>query len=452
MNVASHPCSITQLPPDLCQQPYNSLDNARAPWTLGRVCSSWRILMLSTSSLWSTLTIASRRWLPRPRHLECLREHLRRSRDQPLQIGITVICVDVLDVVADMMKLLIEHSHRWKLVEFVLGYEGYGCLFDLMSRSEGEFPLLEEFYIIGEPSRRSDMLGLEKFDWLATPSLCAPRLRRAALPSTRLQIAPVEGLPLTHLEAGIYALSDVQYISSYTYATEVHLTCFDIDQVDLGGDISAVIVPQITTLGVDSLLMLRALTLPSLEVLLVYDSTCDSQCEILHQFLQRSVNSLKTLFIFDKRLLCRLDLTHVVFRNLVDITVLYIPSSIKMQESVAKLTQPDALLSLRSITLIFTFMDLTEDRDIIDQLMMVLETRSNVKALVEVDCCMKHDLQVLKRELGALEREGKLTMVVKAVNDTHDSGWPHYDPEACPEDDRHAWWHGPPWSASRGSI
>ncbi|KAJ7062301.1 hypothetical protein C8F01DRAFT_1137114 [Mycena amicta] len=108
-----------------------------APVLLGRICSSWRAIALSTPSLWSTIHIAEP-WLSRyspatsfPRiatlfaaRLEAATEWLSRSGSMPLSISIFLGALythypqqSVPDQ-TPLLDLVVSHSRRWRSVHF----------------------------------------------------------------------------------------------------------------------------------------------------------------------------------------------------------------------------------------------------------------------------------------------------------------------------------------------
>ncbi|KAF8909937.1 hypothetical protein CPB85DRAFT_698894 [Mucidula mucida] len=428
-NVAGLPTEIVlDIFEILCQHPRNSLDTQSPPWILGRVCSSWRTLVLSTSSLWSSLIVTPPD-SPAQSTVDALREHLHRSRDHPLRIGVSIRGVQDRAVLRNILDLLVQHSRRWKVMEMNLTTDGYLSVtdteLDLKSRVRGRLPLLEEFYMKRQSPFRSSVVQVEHR--FTDTLLRAPNLQKADFPLTSFKAAPAEGTTLTHVGARLASLRDVHHISSYKFVTEIHLSC----NQDVVRDTAAspVVLPQVIKLGVRHSSILTALTLPSLEILAVRDSTPDS-CDIIEQFMGRSMCTLKVLSLLKGELLSKIDITHAAFNRVNGITV---PIPSETRQSIAKLSAENVLPALRFITFIIDDVKLEDDHALASELVKFLRGRPDVKLLRLY--CSSRDVDIMREGgLAEMESEGKLLVTLNT----------DYKSRPGMETDW-KWWKGPYW-------
>ncbi|KAF9021398.1 hypothetical protein BDZ89DRAFT_1071510, partial [Hymenopellis radicata] len=346
--------SITRLPPEIwlhifemvSRRPSNSLDTKSAPWTLGHICAPWRHLVLTNTALWSSLIITAEPLSA----TRILIEHLRRSAQHPLRIGIQVpLPVDNSDdsdsdddvhIVVDqlrfqlLLEILVEESHRWHTVELEV-YSFAVTELDLAARLLGRLPLLEEFYLKKPPydPNTPDQNLVRTF-------LQAPNLRKADFRDNRLFEAP-GAAHITHLSTTMNAPADVQYLSSYAHLTELHLRSFHRKPSS-----TPVVLPMIKKFSTRHSVILDVLTLPNLETLTLRDCASTS-CESLEKFLERSRCQLTVLSLLKGQLLADLDLTRPAFRSVNRITL---PVPQKTLETMAKLSDPAVLPSLDVLT------------------------------------------------------------------------------------------------------
>ncbi|KAF8989174.1 hypothetical protein BDZ89DRAFT_1087478, partial [Hymenopellis radicata] len=378
--------------------------------------------------LWSSLIITPPD-SPTPSTVDTLGEHLRRSRDHPLRIGVSILAVQDRGVLRDILDLLVQHSHRWKVIELNLTTDGYLSVtdpeLDLKSRVRGRLPLLEELYLKRQSPFRSNVVQAEHR--ITDCLLRAPNLRKADFPLSAFKAAPVEGTALTHVGARLESLRDVQHISSYKFVTEIHLSCNHDVIRDTAA--SAVIIPQVIKLGVRHSSILTALTLPLLEILAVRDYTPDS-CDIIEQFMGRSLCTLKVLSLLKGELLSKIDLTHAAFNRVNGITV---PIPSETRQSIAKLSTENVLPALRFITFIIDDVKLEDDHALASELVKFLRSRPDVKLLRLY--CSRRDVEILREGgLAEMESEGKLSVTLNTDYKSRpgmETGW--------------RWWKGPYW-------
>jgi hypothetical protein len=125
-----------------------------APVLLGRICSGWRRIALSTPDLWSTLH------LPIPnchtlghcdkwRHVaEAVKSWLNRSGGLPLSLSVACTSLNGRQPdrksslgISYFMNTLTRHSHRWERIDFLFPFPELAS--SLSSLTEADVPLLK---------------------------------------------------------------------------------------------------------------------------------------------------------------------------------------------------------------------------------------------------------------------------------------------------------------------
>ncbi|KAJ7744950.1 hypothetical protein DFH07DRAFT_924816 [Mycena maculata] len=92
-----------------------------APLLLGRICSKWRIISLTTPQLWSSLTFRNHTLgLPVHTVVELIETWLARARTCPLFLRVVVHPPRWGEQFFDILK---RHSHTWRDVEFDIPFE-----------------------------------------------------------------------------------------------------------------------------------------------------------------------------------------------------------------------------------------------------------------------------------------------------------------------------------------
>ena len=194
-----------------------------APLLLGRVCSAWRSITLSTPRLWASLHIptptpdsrfgpaSARKMATR---CEAVREWFLRSGQVPLSIslytpdpcysfdGSSPDSQEYSEFFGRVSRQILPFSRRWKTVH-LRAIEGSFAHFQEIV--EGDVPLLESLSIVDIPAIS---LGLRVFPRADRPwkkisgILSAPKLRRLSLTSFRENLLdlPVRWSRLTHLK------------------------------------------------------------------------------------------------------------------------------------------------------------------------------------------------------------------------------------------------------------
>ncbi|ESK81515.1 hypothetical protein Moror_15676 [Moniliophthora roreri MCA 2997] len=99
------------------------LSGLAAPWVLSRICRRWRMIALSTPSLWQIIRLNTHELYlpgPSPSSLNIFCAWLERS--QPLPIVCFAVFSDAAEIInAQLLDLFILHSKRWRAIEFCFG-------------------------------------------------------------------------------------------------------------------------------------------------------------------------------------------------------------------------------------------------------------------------------------------------------------------------------------------
>ncbi|KAF9072209.1 hypothetical protein BDP27DRAFT_1320915, partial [Rhodocollybia butyracea] len=111
------------------------------------VCSRWRMLALSSPSLWANIGVV----MPSPLDgtksfigfADAVAQYLERSGDWPLRFMLHIHDTHY-NTEQSFFTSLTQHAHRWK----TFAYSGSHSLTDHMTLSELQFPLLEELDIV----------------------------------------------------------------------------------------------------------------------------------------------------------------------------------------------------------------------------------------------------------------------------------------------------------------
>ncbi|KAG6843806.1 hypothetical protein H0H87_000231 [Tephrocybe sp. NHM501043] len=151
----SDDCTLEKFPPISRKFPLVSLSpgSRSDPMVLAQVCMLWRAIALSTPLLWSKLAIHCGR---RKHTIALLKTWLERSGNQPL----TFFFFESLDnylkkgnaydpaynpLTTEVIKVLVEHSHRWKSIDFRFARQLSSVLIDMVP---GSVPILESAAIM----------------------------------------------------------------------------------------------------------------------------------------------------------------------------------------------------------------------------------------------------------------------------------------------------------------
>ncbi|KAF8065333.1 hypothetical protein FPV67DRAFT_179234 [Lyophyllum atratum] len=146
-----------------------SFNMALAPWVLSHVSSDWRCISLSTSPLWSHITICMSKLIHRHVRkpfpiLDILDTHLSRSGTYPLTIIFGVALDESSFLDNDIFSRLLAQSHRWDKIYLKIG----AALLPTFTQVDHPLPLLQHIIIIPTTA-----FPVETFK-----SIVAPRLQK----------------------------------------------------------------------------------------------------------------------------------------------------------------------------------------------------------------------------------------------------------------------------------
>ncbi|KAF7376868.1 hypothetical protein MSAN_00104300 [Mycena sanguinolenta] len=191
---------VRRLPLDIVQELFVAclpthrncvMSASEAPVLLGRVCSSWRAISLSTPRLWCSLHIVEPLWsMADPpglfeekvaRRLEITHAWLGRSGQCPLSISLQSAPEDTsspgsptpLTTSIQFMENLISFAQRWRHIQFTAPLS---LLLEVMPRFDAEVPLLETvaFHNQGHDLLLSTLAPFNMLRGARISSLCIP--------------------------------------------------------------------------------------------------------------------------------------------------------------------------------------------------------------------------------------------------------------------------------------
>ncbi|KAJ7195301.1 hypothetical protein GGX14DRAFT_676997, partial [Mycena pura] len=130
--------------------PHLSNPRSTSPWSLGQVCSQWRVLALSLATLWASFAVPTK---TTARVLYLLTVQLERSRQAPLHVLIKCNTRWRGDrsryeqAYTTILQTIARECHRWRVIWLELNTTE---LPDAAIENLGEMPLLTELKLGGE--------------------------------------------------------------------------------------------------------------------------------------------------------------------------------------------------------------------------------------------------------------------------------------------------------------
>lgn len=171
-----------------------TLDTKGDAWVMGQVCRSWRASMLSFPKLWSLLDIGTEK-TPLPNGKDLITELLRRSKDLPLFLRMTV----AEGSSPAILKAIARQSHRW--VDFQATLPATHLVY--LNAASGRLPILQTLCILLHDPKIPPPGPFRS--WYSDIFAVAPSLRDVVL-NVNLTICPLS-LPwsqLTRYDGRIY--------------------------------------------------------------------------------------------------------------------------------------------------------------------------------------------------------------------------------------------------------
>lgn len=141
----------------LTSEASDSLDAAKGPWRLGKVCSRWRRIVNSYPKFWSSLIIEVDDIHLFTNAITMLETWLLRSRDCLLSIQLSSSDSKAGHAILD---LLTPHSIRWKNVDFNIPLG----MFLRLVNVKGRLPILEKLVIRRACKDRQPMENIHAFE------------------------------------------------------------------------------------------------------------------------------------------------------------------------------------------------------------------------------------------------------------------------------------------------
>jgi hypothetical protein len=268
------------------------------PWHFAQVCSRWRDIASSYPLLWSYVTIRNGPWhgaeFSSSASLARIQRGLRCSHPTALDIS-----CHYPGVFAIFSSLLTEHASRWRqfnISDRICSLSENGLL-----PLQGEYPLLATLRIFDKSDRAID--GTISF--FNPNSNCTPPLRSIGytgdiradnllLPTENVEeisIRILSKLSDLVLDSNLHFLKDAKRLKSLTSTTAPKLIVQE-------SRTESVTLPLVTSISLDSLVLLPYIHLPSLQKLqfvTVTDEDADHTSSALSHTLSRSRCSLKSL-------------------------------------------------------------------------------------------------------------------------------------------------------------
>ena len=208
-----------------------------APLLLGRVCSAWRSITLSTPRFWASLHI------PKPRSYSLfeiatrcvsVREWFLRSGDVPLFISLNLSdplysfgsldCYKDRESYRDLSRQILPLCRRWKTIDLKAREGSFTHFQDI---AEGDVPMLESLSIVNVPMMvMGHQVSSEAERKIPSGLLSAPNLQRLSL--TYLEEGfldlPVRWSQLTHLNLDAEGpIRSLERINDLRYSQVVHI-------------------------------------------------------------------------------------------------------------------------------------------------------------------------------------------------------------------------------------
>jgi hypothetical protein len=231
---------VRQLPLDIIQEIFLAclpthrncvMSASEAPVLLGRICSSWRTISLSTPRFWAALHIAVPSRGPAQssasellekkyaQRLETMKAWLGRSGDCPLSISLESR-PDFSPVQesspSPFLQALIPLAPRWRIIKFTA--QAPVLLEALSNLTERDVPILQDIAIFDHPGLLEVVPSPSK-SWASVGILRALKLSKLGISSNSLPTEPTE-LPLRWNQLTALSLQNLGWDSSIALTSD----------------------------------------------------------------------------------------------------------------------------------------------------------------------------------------------------------------------------------------
>ncbi|TDL22411.1 hypothetical protein BD410DRAFT_788684 [Rickenella mellea] len=316
------PTTLNNLSPELLSEifwhsvyddPYGAYVPRAAPLLLGRVCSRWRTISISTPELWSTIVIGGHTSNITDKYrsdMVCAAVWIKRSGTRPLTFYVNDYGHPPEDNGAALRQVLdsvVSHCRRWRTLRASLPFEFMKIL--LAPLMEGNTPKLENFqsYSTSPPGIT---LVLDRPPFVLSS---APRLKRLELIGAPIhidfgdEIHHVRFISVGPRERAKLSLGDL--LRCVTRCQSVTILLLSIRESSITATLqrslpTVIVLANLRTLtlnlsaGVDTYLVFDRLFLPSIEYLRLAMNQCaQTDWSYLGSMLERSRPPLACLYL-----------------------------------------------------------------------------------------------------------------------------------------------------------
>ncbi|KAJ7906828.1 hypothetical protein B0H13DRAFT_1716163 [Mycena leptocephala] len=227
---------VRRLPLDIIQEIFVAclptqrncvMSASEPPILLGRICSFWRAISLSTPRLWTCLHVVEPTRSPpdsnmtalfEKRHtqrLETMKDWLDRSGNCPLSISLEgALYFGGVDPCL-FLQALIPFASRWRTINFAA--QAPRLTEALSHLTESDMPILQDLAIYERPVHTGPVLSPPVNSWASTGIIRCPRLSKLSLSAEIF--SPTE-LPLRWSQLTSLSLHDLAWESSIPLTTD----------------------------------------------------------------------------------------------------------------------------------------------------------------------------------------------------------------------------------------
>ncbi|KAJ7865796.1 hypothetical protein B0H13DRAFT_1074348 [Mycena leptocephala] len=203
------------------------------PILLGRICSFWRTISLSTPRLWTSLHVVEPTRPPpnsntaalferkHTQRLETMKDWLGRSGDCPLSISLEGALYLGIGTVQSLgpclfLQALIPFVSRWRTINFTA--QAPRLTEALSHLTESDVPILQDLVMHERPANTIDpVISPPVNTWASTGIIRCPRLSKFSLSA---EISSPTELPLRWSQLTSLALHDLAWESSIALTTD----------------------------------------------------------------------------------------------------------------------------------------------------------------------------------------------------------------------------------------